>query len=281
VAAAALEQAYLARGEGNPGSEAFGREAFRLLLTMGPEAQESAERVARRLAKHKPALSWMPALVLAGRGSRDEALTLCVTAARAAKDPVDSHEAGRIALEIAVGSRTNPSALEQTGVVLDAALGHTPDADDLLVMKAMLDHLMGSFEEEVRLYRAVLVHQPRNPVVLNNLAWALSEGLKQPAEALEKIGELINLTGHQAENLDTRGVILLRMGRLDLAIKDLEEVVQAEPTGLRIYHLAHAYQKAGRDADFRKAFEQVRKSGLTTATIDQAERADFEALRNR
>jgi tetratricopeptide (TPR) repeat protein len=145
-------------------------------------------------------------------------------------------------------------------------------------MKAMIDHLQCRYDEEVRLYRAVLLHQPHNPVVLNNLAWALSEGLNQPSEALEKIDELINRAGRHTENLDTRGVILLRMGRTDLAIKDLEAVVQAEPTGLHFYHLAQAYQKAGRDAEFRKALEQARQAGLTTSTIDPAERAEFEAL---
>jgi tetratricopeptide (TPR) repeat protein len=277
--AATLEQAYLAR-ENAPAGEAFGREAFPMLLAMGPDARDVAEQMARRLAQHNPALSWMPAMMVVARGGGDEALTLCRTAAQAAENPGDLHEACRVALEIAVASRVESATVNRANEVIDAALGHNPNADDLLVMKAMLDHLMGLFEEEVRLYRAVLVRQPRNPVVLNNLAWALSEGLKQPSEALEKIGELINLTGRQAENLDTRGVILLRMGRIDLAIKDLEEVVQAEPSGLRFYHLAHAYQKAGRDADFRKALEQVRKSGLTTATIDPAERADFEALMN-
>ena len=55
-------------------------------------------------------------------------------------------------------------------------------------------------------------------------------------------------------------------------------MVQAEPSGLHYYHLAQAYQKAGRDAEFRKALDQARQAGLTTATIDPAERAEFEAL---
>jgi tetratricopeptide (TPR) repeat protein len=116
--------------------------------------------------------------------------------------------------------------------------------------------------------------------VLNNLAWVLSEGLDQTREALTKIDLLIKLAGRRAENLDTRGVILSRMGRLDEAIKDLEEVAQAEPTGVHFYHLAQAYRKAGRDAEFRKALEKARQAGLNAETLDPTERAAFEAMRS-
>ena len=64
-------------------------------------------------------------------------------------------------------------------------------------------------------------------MVLNNLAWVLSEGMNQPAAALEKIDELIKLKGSNVESLDTRGVILLRLGRAEEAVKDLEQVTQA------------------------------------------------------
>jgi tetratricopeptide (TPR) repeat protein len=275
--AATLEQAYLDREDSGDG-EAFGREVFALLIAMGPDAREVAERVGLRLARKNPALSWMPATVLAGRGARDDALNLCRTAAQAATNPGDLREAGRIALEVAVASRVESSALDRAHAVLDTALGHTPDADDLLVMKAMIEHLQGHYDREVRLYRAILTRQPRNSVVLNNLAWALSEGLNQPAEGLEKIDDLIRLVGRQVEYLDTRGVILMHMGRFDPAIKDLEEVVRSEPTGAHLFHLAQVYHKAGRDSDCRTSMAQARKAGLTAAAIDPAERADFDAL---
>jgi tetratricopeptide (TPR) repeat protein len=277
--AAALEQAYLARADTAEG-EAYGREIFPMLVAMGPDAREVAERLARRLARKSPPLSWMPALILARQGNRDAALAFCRTAAQAGKDPADLREAGRIALEVSVAARLEASALERAGEVLDVALRNSPDFDDLLVMRAMVDHLQSRFDEEARLYRAVLSHQPEHPVVLNNLAWVLSEGLDQTREALDKIDLLIKLAGRRAENLDTRGVILSRMGRLDEAIKDLEEVARAEPTGVHFYHLAQAYRKAGRDAESRKAFEKARQAGLNAETLDPTERAAFEAMRS-
>ena len=277
TAAATLEQTYLA-GADSPGGEIFGREAFPIVLAMGPGVAAVAERMGQRLAENNPALSWMPALFLARRGQRDQALALCRTAIRESKSPTDRREAARIALEIAVTALNDPGILTQATEVLDNALSHDPNADELLVMKAIVCHLQGRFEEEVRVYRSVLKRQPRNTVVLNNMAWALSEGLNHPSEALEKIDELIKIAGRNAEYLDTKGMILLRIGRLEQAVEDLEEAVKLEPNSTHHYHLAQAYKKLGRETDFRKSLDEARRAGLSPTTIDPVERAEVEAL---
>jgi tetratricopeptide (TPR) repeat protein len=276
-AVATLEDVYLTR-EGGTGGEQFGREAFPLLLAMGPEALETAERLGRRMAGRNPVLSWMPAQVLANRGDRMGALALCQAAAQSPGGLLDLIEACRIALGVAAGARNDTQALEKADQVFVAALAHAPDADGLLVMKAMLDHLQGQFDEEVRLYRIVLKRKPQDPVALNNIAWSLSEGTHQPSEALDMIDNVIRLVGRDPNNIDTRGVILMRLGRLDEAIEELKWVVQAEPTGIHYYHLAHAYREAGRDAEFRAAREQMRRAGLTVADLDATEHADYQVL---
>ena len=278
-AAAALEKGYVDLAKENSAhAEQFGREAFPMILGLGPNAQGVAEELASRLAKQNPALSWMRASILASRGKRAEALALCRTAVDAGISPTDFHEACRIALEVVVASRTETTVLKQADEILEAALQRMPDADDLLVMKAMINHFQSRFDEELRLYRIVLSRKPQFPVALNNIAWVLSEGLHQPSEALEKIDEVIQLTGRTPNNVDTRGVILMRLGRLEQAIDELKWVVQAEPTDVHYYHLAQAYRKMGRDADFRKAFEEAKRAGLTAAALDPAERADFEDM---
>ena len=278
-AAAALEKGYvdLAK-ENNSQAEQFGREVFPMILGLGPNAQGVAEELGTRLAKHNPALSWMRASILASRGKHAEALALCRTAVEAGTSPTDLHEACRIALEVVVASRTETKALKQADEILEAALQRHPEADDLLVMKAMINHFQSRFDEELRLYRIVLSRKPQFPVALNNIAWVLSEGLHQPAEALEKIDKVIQLTGRTPNNVDTRGVILVRLGRLEQAIDELKWVVQAEPTNVHYYHLAQAYRKMGRDADFQKAFEEAKRAGLTSAVLDPTERADFEEM---
>jgi tetratricopeptide (TPR) repeat protein len=277
-AAAALEEAYLATAD-SAAAEQFGRESFSILLRMGPDAQAVAERLGRRLAKHNPALSWMTASILASRGQREEALALCRTAVKAGIQPLDLREACRIALDLAVASASETTFLERARAVTETARQRAPEYDDLRVIQAMICHLQERFDEEVRHYRAVLANQPRNPVVLNNLAWALSEGLNQPSEALEKIDELLAIVGRNAEQLDTRGVILTRLDRLEEAVKDLKEAVKDGSNGVRLYHLAKAYKKMGREEDFRKTFEEARRAGLsTTIAVDPTERAELAAL---
>src|SRR5207237_1416717 len=66
----------------------------------------------------------------------------------------------------------------------EAALRRDPGDYSILVMSAMLRHLQGRFEDEVAMYREVLRGRPGDLLASNNLAWALSEGLGKPAEAL-------------------------------------------------------------------------------------------------
>jgi tetratricopeptide (TPR) repeat protein len=220
----------------------------------------------------------MKALILARRGKHAEALALCRTTVDLGKRPTDFQEACRIALEAVIASRAETTFLKQTDEILQAALQRMPEADDLLVMKAMINHFQSRFDEELRLYRIVLSRKPQSPLALNNVAWVLSEGLHQPSEALEKIDEVIQLTGRTPNSADTRGVILMRLGRLEQAIDELKWVVQTEPTDVHYYHLAQAYRKFGRDAEFRKTFEEAKRAGLTSAALDPAERADFEDM---
>jgi predicted Zn-dependent protease len=272
-----LEKTYLAR-EKAPGAELFGREAFVRLTQMRPEPLEVAERLGRRLAGHNAVLSWMPAHVLVNRGDRPGAIALCQTAAKSPGDLTDLREVCRIALEVAVSSRNDPALLERADSILVAVLAQAPEVDELMVWKAMLVHLEGRFEEEVRCYRSVLARKPQDTLVLNNIAWALSEGVHQPSEALGMIDTVVRLAGRNPNNIDTRGVILTRLGRHDEAIEELNWVVQAEPTGVHLYHLVHAYHAAGKENEFRASLEQMRKVGVTITDLDTTERAEYQAL---
>ncbi len=278
-AAASLEKAYLELMKENiVHAEQFGRDAFLMIRGLGPNAQGVADKLATHLTQQNPALSWTKASILASRGKRAEALALCRTGVEAEGSPADLHEDCRVAMEVGVASRSETTILNQVHEILEQALKRAPKADDLLVMKAMIAHFQSHFDEESSLYRDVLSRKPQFPLALNNLAWVLSEGLNQPEEALKKIDEVIRLTDRNANNVDTRGVILVRLGRFEQAIDELKWVVQAEPTGVHYYHLAQAYRKMGRDADFRKAFEEAKGAGLTAAVLDPAERADFEDM---
>jgi tetratricopeptide (TPR) repeat protein len=275
----ALKNAVDLRGD-RPGAEALGREAFARLEQLGPPAESAAEDVGRLLARRYPESSWLPARLLARRGHIDESLTLCRTAAGAGSRD-DRLAAAQVALEL-VGPKSsakgNSAALAGAVSVLETALQGNPEDAGLLSGLAVLRHAQGEYREEVRLYRKALDLDPGNAAATNNLALALSEGLEQPADGLELINALIAREHRIPALLDTRGVILTRMGRLDEAIADLEAVVRDKPSGIHHFHLARAYLKAGNIDLFQKVRELMRRDGLTAEDGDPTERAELTAL---
>jgi tetratricopeptide (TPR) repeat protein len=271
----ALERAYLDRAD-SPGGDTLGREAFAFLTKIGHDDSPAAERLARRLAERAPGASWMMAQVLARRGRRDEALQHCLATARAG-EPADLLRAATIAVSCVQNADVGEPIFRSAGAVVDEALRRSP-VDAIRTLKAMLSHQRRRYGEEVEIYRDLVRRNPENVVGQNNLAWALSEGLNRPAEALELIDALIRQVGRKAALIDTRGMILTRLRRYDEAIKDLEMVAASAPTGARLFHLAYAYREAGRSDAFRDALERARRLGLTSLQVDPGERDLLKTL---
>ena len=278
-AATALERAYTIR-EDAPGAETLGREAFMILIGMGSDSRDVAKRLARRLARRDPTRSWMLAKVIAREGLNDEALALLRTGIRPGALAEDLRETGRVAMEVAVAS-DDPETLREAGEILTAALRVEPTSDELQVMTAMLRHLQRDYAEEARLYKSVLTRRPENYVVLMNLAWALSEGLHTPQEAVSYLETLRKIAPGDISARDTQAVVLLRLGKTDEAIDELEKVVSLKPIAVHHFHLARAYKRAGKTEAAKKSFEKARNAGLTMREVDIAEREDLRELNDQ
>jgi tetratricopeptide (TPR) repeat protein len=123
-----------------------------------------------------------------------------------------------------------------------------------------------------------VARQPEAELILNNLAWTLSEGLNRPEEALKIADALVERSGRAVQALGTRGVILTRLRRFDAAIQDLEAAVRTTPSAQRHLHLAHAYHVAGRDSDARRSLERARAAGLKPEGLDPTERGAYATL---
>jgi Tfp pilus assembly protein PilF len=258
----------------------------------------------------------MPALCLLRASRYDESLRMLVTCVQTPGIGIeDLREACRTAMQVTIAT-DDPETLRQVDVILATALTKEPEADEFLVMQAMLRHLQRKFDDEVRLYRVVLEHRPESYVVLNNLAWALSEGLDHPEEARTYIDRLVKtVTDQDAQAVDTRGMILSRLsqspqGRSEEerrsfqtdAIRDLENVVKSEPSTQHYFHLARVYDRAGRKEEARRSFVLAlqgipqggaasstpgetrdpgatgRGRGLTRRDVDTTEKDDFDRL---
>ena len=272
----AFEQAVADRDQA-VGSEAFSREVFSILDRKGPDTVDAAEKVARLASGRTPAALGLLARVRVRQGQLAEALDLC-RRVQDAGGPAERLQAARIALEVALASRADARLTPDADAILNGALARDPGSVDLLVYRAMFEHLQGHFGEEARFYRDVLKRQPRHAIALNNLAWTLSEGLHQPSEALTYIDDVVRHFGRSAQALDTRGVILTRLGRHDEAIRDLEDSNRVKPSAVAEFHLALACHEAGREDEFRKYRDRVKEAGLKPEQLDASERAAFEAL---
>ncbi len=274
--AEALERDATARID-QPGGEPFVCEAFSSLFDLGPPAIDRADRVARAAVRHRPAASWMPALILASRGKAEEALELCRPSAESSASH-DLHGAARVAMTVAIGHQSDDATLDKAAGMMDAVHRRDPEDQGLTILAAMMAHLRGRYEDEIGLYRRALKRRPDDPLATNNLAWALSEAMNRPDEALLLIDALIGRIGPRPDILDTRGVILTRAGRFAEAIKNFETSLSATRSAMGYFHLAVALQKAGLVEPYRKARELALKAGLSLDQADLTERDEVASM---
>jgi tetratricopeptide (TPR) repeat protein len=286
-AAGSLEEAFAAR-EGTPQGEVAGRELLSLLGGMEGNAlladqAEVAERLARRVAAKWPVTSWMLGQILARQKKVDEAIEAC-RAAVAVETAAgrDVQAAATLALNLALAPGASDGARKAADGVLELARRREPESSDLMVMTAFLRHSQGRYREEVELYRAAEERRPTNRIFLNNLAWTLSEELNQPSEALPLINTLLVGQGTNAQLLDTRAMILMRLDRAADAIKDLKVALSADPdNAIYHFHLARAYLKDGQEDLFRTHRELARRAGLKAEQLEPSERPELDELLKR
>ncbi|WP_435011794.1 tetratricopeptide repeat protein (plasmid) [Tundrisphaera lichenicola] len=260
-----------------PESERFARAAFDSISAMDPTALDEAENIGQVVTGFRPSASWMLGRILARRGQLGEALDVC-RASVEAKLPEDQRGAAEVAMEVATARDVDTAVMTRAASIVDEILANHPFDFAVLKMAAMIRHAQGRFEDEVQLYRKALTIQPGDPLCSNNLAWALSEGLGRPEEALPLLDEIIARQGRVFWVLDTRGVVLTRLGRLDRAIEDLKDSAAEQPSSVVLYHLARAYRKANRDQEFRQYRDEARRAGISPKELDLTERAEMTSL---
>jgi tetratricopeptide (TPR) repeat protein len=250
---------------------AVGIGILKVLTSLG--LHDAAEEIGPDVAKLGTRGQLAFAELLEHRGKTKEALVLIDTASKA-----DVLAAARSSLALASERADAGQLIDQTDGLLKLALKGQPESIELLQAQAYLRHLQDSFAEEIKVYEAILAKNPKDHVFLNNMAWTLSENMDRPQEGLDRIDQAIKKVGWQPHLIDTRGVILLRLGKVDEAIKELESAVVALPTPPVYYHLAKAYNTAGKTAQFEKYRDLARKAGLRREQLQKSEREEAEKL---
>jgi predicted Zn-dependent protease len=111
---------------------------------------------------------------------------------------------------------------------------------------------------------------PGNVVILNNLAWALSEA-KDP-RAVGFAEQALKLKPDNAAVMDTLGWILVQQGQTDRGIKLLQQALSKAPDAAEIHwHLAAAYEKSGDRNRARQELKRLLDSGRAFPQEKQAQ----------
>ena len=155
------------------------------------------------------------------------------------------------------------------------------DDVNMLAAQAAVCNFQGRFEDAIALYRRVLQKDPHHGTSLNNLAWLLALQGKNAQEAVDLVNRATATLGPTPGLLDTRAIAYLALGGHDgalWAVKDLEMAVAEAPSSTAFFHLARAYESAGRRQDAIKAWQAAKTQGLSVSAVHPLERDAYQVL---
>ena len=276
--ATAVVTAAYSEVEGTNGGEPVALAFQDLLVKLG--LKDGAMKLAQRIATKWPRDAYVLARTQFAANNVAEAIKSCETALRAG----DVRAATRVATSITIAKRDDLATLQAVDNLATMALAQSPKDPEVVSFVAMLRHLQGRFEEEVAMHRVVLANTPQTYKFLNNMAWTLCEGLQRYDEALERIDDAIRREGRIAEFLDTRGVILIRQGKLDDGIANLEESIKLyqlagqPPSAVTYFHLARAYRELRKMDGYQRYRDLARKYKLDASSLDPPDKADYASV---
>jgi tetratricopeptide (TPR) repeat protein len=162
-----------------------------------------------------------------------------------------------------------------------AELGKQPQNLALRLSLAHALDLQGQFPEAKVLYQQVLERDPGNVVALNNLAWLRGFEEGGAEEGLKLVDQALALAGRQNMLLDTRGVLLLKVGRVNEAVTILGEATRRAPAGaVRVFHLAQAHWQAKDLQSARIELQRAIQLGLKETDVHPLEHDLYNKLRS-
>ena len=244
------------------------------LLDQNSQAQRWYERV-RQISPNR----YQPlAMSLAKQGRMQEAIRLCVEAAKS-----DATAGPAITAASILASRSPRSEdLQLAEPLFSKALSDHKDDAGLLSSVAVVRVVAKQNEAAISVYRRLHSLNPKNALVLNNLASLLGEEPGRQPEALQYINDAIDIAGQQPALLDTKGMILLNDGKADEAEKCLEAAVSdVSPDPRFHFHLALARERMGDRAKARDSLDRARAGRVQDQILTAADRRMLAELEKK
>jgi cellulose synthase operon protein C len=158
------------------------------------------------------------------------------------------------------------------------ALNHPKARPLLLIGLGNIKERQGQYEDAKANYARAIKEGDRDGISRNNLAWLMALKDGNGRAALNYINQAIELNGPRADYLDTRGIVYLSAGDVQLAIGDLKRAVELDPSATRYFHLAQAYYEIKDKEKARENFERARTKGLTRRDLHPLEQSAYDKL---
>jgi tetratricopeptide (TPR) repeat protein len=160
-------------------------------------------------------------------------------------------------------SKAGPDHIRRVEKWIEEEMGKNPSNAVLLYCLAHVRIVQGRSREAELLFRRVLNLNEKNIAAMNNLAWLLALTQESNPESLLWINKAVQAAGPQPSLLDTRGLVYLSLGRTGLAVADLKEAIDVEPTAVIYFHLARAQFAAGESDAARGSLRKAQIAGLS------------------
>ncbi len=269
---------------GDPATEVAPAEAAQLLVLLSRPSAATDETSAAQLR------SAAESLLRAGAdASPSEAATLVLFLA----------QEGRVAEAASVWQTHFDASVADEFAVLAAALAAHPElgARDLdalarrvqglpsqrrsktvLTALAQLLAFQSRHADAIAAQREILAKDPEDVSAINNLACYLALSGNDATEALELINAATSKVGPNATLLDSRGVILLELGRAQEATHAFEQSLERAPNPVTYLHLAAARKQLDQNDQYEDAITRARRAGLDVSMLHPLERARFRDL---
>ncbi|MFI4933109.1 MAG: DUF3857 domain-containing protein [Caulobacterales bacterium] len=111
----------------------------------------------------------------------------------------------------------------------DEATQLSPPGTQVLLRHARAYESAGKYEGAIRIYDQMIADSPNDADLLNGRCWLRAEWGEELQRALDDCNSALKIVPESSQELDSRGLTQLRLGRLDLSISDYDEALRISP----------------------------------------------------
>jgi len=192
------------------------------------------------------------ALILLGQGKRDEAIALLQQTRGAT--PGERSQLALIEAQLLREAGDEASAYS----ALEKALQTTPDDPELLYDAALTAERLGRHEALEAHLRHLLKRHPEHPHALNALGYSYADRNIRLDEAAELLSRAIALMPEDAYIMDSVGWLQYRQGKLDEALKTLQNAYRLKADPEIAAHLGEVLWQLDRRDEARSIWQTAR-----------------------